>query len=164
MLEMQDALERLTGLNLGYILELYEEYRRDPQSVDPGWRVFFEQWGPRLQRLEAPPPAAAVTGPAFDFSKVAATVQLAQRIRHRGHRAAQLDPLGSLPPNDPALDPAYHGLTTEDLAQLPAALVGGPAARDARNALEAIERLRRVYCGTIGYDYGHIQDLSLIHI
>ena len=158
MQDVREALERLTGLNLGYIIELYDEYRRDPSAVDPSWRAFFEQWGPRLAELEASTPAAVVTGPAFDFSKVAATVQLAQRIRHRGHRAARLDPLGSPPPGDPALDPAYHGLTDDDLVRLPAALVGGPAARDARNAREAIERLREIYCGTIGFDYGHIQE------
>jgi len=158
MRDVEEALERLTGLNLGYVLELYETFLRDPAAVDPSWQAFFEQWGPRLATLAAPTPAAVVTGPAFDFSKVAATVQLAQRIRHRGHRAAQLDPLGSPPPGDPALDPAYHGLTPDDLSQLPAALVGGPAAHGARNALEAIERLRQIYCGTIGYDYGHIQE------
>jgi 2-oxoglutarate dehydrogenase E1 component len=158
MVNQQEALERLTGLNLGYILELYEVYRRDATAVTPEWRAFFEQWGPHLEQLAAPSPAAAIAGPAFDFTKVAAVVQLAQRIRHRGHRAARLDPLGSPPPGDPALDPAYHGLTSQDLEHLAATLVGGPAAQGARNAAEAIERLREIYCGTIGYDYGHLQD------
>jgi 2-oxoglutarate dehydrogenase E1 component len=158
MVNQQEALERLTGLNLGYILELYEVYRRDATAVTPEWQAFLEQWGPHLEQLAAPSPAAAIAGPAFDFTKVAAVVQLAQRIRHRGHRAARLDPLGSPPPGDPALDPAYHGLTSQDLEHLPATLVGGPAAQDARNAAEAIERLREIYCGTIGYDYGHLQD------
>ena len=158
MVNQQEALERLTGLNLGYILELYEVYRRDATAVTPKWRAFFEQWGPQLKQLAAPSPAAATAGPAFDFTKVAAVVQLAQRIRHRGHRAARLDPLGSPPPGDPALDPAYHGLTSQDLEHLPATLVGGPAAQGARNAAEAIERLRAIYCGAIGYDYGHLQD------
>ena len=158
MVNQQEALERLTGLNLGYILELYEVYRRDATAVTPEWQAFFEQWGPHLEQLAAPSPAAAIAGPAFDFTKVAAVVQLAQRIRHRGHRAARLDPLGSPPPGDPALDPVYHGLTSQDLEHLPATLVGGPAAQGARNAAEAIERLREIYCGTIGYDYGHLQD------
>lgn len=158
MVNQQEALERLTGLNLGYILELYEVYCRDATAVTPEWRAFFEQWGPHLEQIAAPSPAAAIAGPAFDFTKVAAVVQLAQRIRHRGHRAARLDPLGSPPPGDPALDPAYHGLTSQDLEHLPATLVGGPAAQGARNAAEAIERLREIYCGTIGYDYGHLQD------
>jgi len=158
MVNQQEALERLTGLNLGYILELYEVYRRDATAVTPEWRAFFAQWGPHLEQLAAPSPAAATAGPAFDFTKVAAVVQLAQRIRHRGHRAARLDPLGSPPPGDPALDPAYHGLTSQDLEHLPATLVGGPAAQGAHNAAEAIERLREIYCGTIGYDYGHLQD------
>ncbi|MCS7051410.1 MAG: thiamine pyrophosphate-dependent enzyme, partial [Thermomicrobium sp.] len=158
MVHIQEALERLTGINLAYIVELYEDYRRDPAAVEPAWRAFFQHWGPHLERMAASAPATTPAGPAFDLSKVTATVQLAQRIRHRGHRAATLDPLGSPPPGDPALDPAYHGLSMTDLAQLPATLVGGPAARRARNAAEAIERLRQIYCGTIGYDYGHVQE------
>lgn len=150
--------EHLTGLNLAYVLEVYDEYRRDPNAVDPSWRDIFREWEPPLEQLIISTSATAVAGPAFDFSKVAAVVQLAQRIRHRGHRAAQLDPLGSQPPGDPALDPAYHNLSADDLAQLPATLVGGPVSVGARNAAEAIDRLRQIYCGTIGYDYGQVQD------
>ncbi|MEW6638520.1 MAG: hypothetical protein AB1425_17100, partial [Actinomycetota bacterium] len=38
------------GPNLGYVLELYERYREDPESVDEQSRRFFERWSPpRLQ-------------------------------------------------------------------------------------------------------------------
>ena len=36
--------------------------------------------------------------------------------------------------------------------------MGGPVERGARNALEAIHALRRIYCDTTGYDYDHIHD------
>ncbi len=39
---------------------------------------------------------------------------------------------------------------------MPASLVGGPLAEGAANAAEAIERLRRVYCSSIGFDLAHI--------
>src|SRR5581483_1659421 len=49
-----------------------------------------------------------------------------------------------------------HGITDDDLRRLPASLVDGPVAEHSANAYEAIEKLRRVYCSTIGFDYAHI--------
>src|SRR3712207_8902197 len=34
------------GPNLGYVLELYESYREDPESVDERTRNFFDSWSP----------------------------------------------------------------------------------------------------------------------
>jgi 2-oxoglutarate dehydrogenase E1 component len=145
------------GINIGYVLELYERYQQDPNAVDPAWRAFFERWGPELVAEEAAMPSV-VAAPAVDLAKVAAVVNLAESIRMRGHRAAQLDPLGSSPPGDPALDAGYHGLSERDLEALPASIIGGPIAQSSRNAHEAITRLRAVYCGTIGYDFGHVEE------
>lgn len=133
---------------MGYIMELYDRYLRDPNSVDRATRAFFEKWKPDIDGM---PEVIGV-----DVNKIVGVVNLAQAIRAYGHLAARIDPLGSEPPGDPSLDPAYHGLTEEDLRQLPASLVGGPVAENASNALEAIEALRRVYSSTIGYDYEHI--------
>jgi len=145
------------GPNLGYVLELYEQYLRDPQSVDAATRAFFEHWTPPVLDGVAAAPAAVTAPPQLDPLKVAAAVALAQGIREYGHLAARVDPLGSEPPGAPELEPATHGITEEELARLPAAIVGGPLARTAANALEAIQALRRVYCGSIGYDYDHVQ-------
>jgi 2-oxoglutarate dehydrogenase E1 component len=143
-----DIRKEFHGPNLGYIMELYDRYLRDPNSVDRATRAFFEKWKPDIDGM---PEAIGV-----DVNKIVGVVNLAQAIRAYGHLAARIDPLGSEPPGDPSLDPAYHGLTEEDLRQLPASLVGGPVAENASNALEAIEALRRVYSSTIGYDYEHI--------
>ena len=52
--------------------------------------------------------------------------------------------------------PQSHGLTSATLARLPASIVSGPAAQGAANALQAIEKLRSIYCATTGHDYNHI--------
>ena len=145
-------LDQFHGLNAGYVLELYERYRQDPASVDPASRAAFETWTPRELRLQEP------DGPAqsASVSAIVGAANLAESIRRYGHLAAQLDPLGSDPGGDPTLSPAAHGLTDGDLQQLPASLVGGPVAERSRNAFEAIDRLRRVYCSTTGFDYAHV--------
>src|SRR4051812_36365958 len=110
------------GPNAGYVLELYERYQRDPSSVDPATRAFFAEWTPPASPLfedGATPQrgngAAPPSIPMPDMDKVASAVNLAQAIREYGHLMAQLDPLGSPSPGDPALDPAYYGITETDL-------------------------------------------------
>ena len=145
-------LDEFSGVNAGYVLELYERYRQDPESVDPQTRRIFESWIPAAE-------SGAATAPAdtrVDVRKIVGAANLADCIRRYGHLAARLDPLGSEPVGDPSLAPAAHGLTDADLRALPASLVGGPVAESSANAAEAIEKLRRIYCSTTGFDYAHV--------
>jgi len=70
---------------------------------------------------------------------------------------ARTDPLGSEPQGDYSLRPESHGVTEDDLRQLPATLVVGPIAAGKKNALEVIKALRQAYCSSTGYDYGHLR-------
>src|SRR5712691_1992281 len=123
-----DDLNAFYGPNAGYVLDLYDRYRNDPQSVDAETRTFFENWSP-----PEPPPSAngdqlATRSPATDrrlatravtpdIARVVGAAALAQAIREYGHLAARLDPLGGRPPGDPELDAATHGIRDWDLAQ-----------------------------------------------
>ena len=63
------------------------------------------------EAVAAPPPTAANGDVHEQLKAVAAAMALVKAYRHFGHMAARLDPLGSEPPGDPALDPAPLGLT-----------------------------------------------------
>jgi 2-oxoglutarate dehydrogenase E1 component len=146
-------LEQFAGVNAAYVLELYERYRQDPASVDPETRQAFETWSPA--GLDATAEARTSTAPA-DTRVIVGAANLVESIRRYGHLAAQLDPLGAVPIGDPSLSPRAHGLTDDDLRRLPASLVGGPVAEASANAYEAVEKLRRVYCSTTGFDLAHV--------
>ena len=151
-----DARPTFHGPNAGYVVELFERYQQDPSAVDPDTRAFFAAWQPgELSMPEAAPPAQPQPA-AVDVLKVVGAARLARLVREYGHRAAQLDPLGSPPPGEPELELATHGLDEQDLASLPASVVGPPLSEGAANCLEAIERLRAAYSGTIGYEEDHI--------
>jgi 2-oxoglutarate dehydrogenase E1 component len=139
-------LDSIQGINLGYVVELYERYQRDPESVDPATRAVFERWRP----ADAAEPAVG------DIQTIVGVANLAECIRRYGHLAARIDPLGSIPPGDPSLHPEAHGIAEADLGQLPASLVGGVVAESSTNAYEAIGKLRRVYCSTTGFDFAHV--------
>src|SRR5215204_3064692 len=141
--------QEFSGLNRGYVLDLYDKYRQDPDSVDAESRAIFEQWTPPVE--DAPAPAAGLP-----LQKIVGAVNLAQSIRRYGHLAAQLDPLGSAPVGDPSLLPETHGVTNEDLRALPATLLSTPLAEHASNMLELVELFRQVYCSRTGYDISHV--------
>ncbi|MGI4792169.1 MAG: 2-oxoglutarate dehydrogenase E1 component [Janthinobacterium lividum] len=165
-------LEEFYGPNAGYVLDLYERYQQDPTSVDPATRETFHDWDPIITppvhrngngtsngtsaAISIPPPPQSA--PQIDVMKIVGAARVTRMVRELGHLTAHIDPLGSEPPGDPGLEIATHGLTTDDLAALPATVVGGPLAESASNALEALGRLRQVYSGPIGYEDGHIQN------
>ena len=142
--------EEFSGLNRGYVLELYEKYRQNPASVDAETRALFEGWTPPADDVA---PAAAE---GVSLHRVVGAANLAQSIRRYGHLAAHLDPLGSVPIGDPSLAPETHGVTEEDLRALPASLVSSPLSENAANMFEVVEAFRRVYCSTAGYDFAHV--------
>jgi 2-oxoglutarate dehydrogenase E1 component len=141
--------EEFSGLNRGYVLELYEKYRQEPASVDAETRALFEQWTP-------PAEETVEIGGGLPVLKAVGAVNLAQSIRRYGHLAAQLDPLGSAPPGDPTLLPETHGLTNADLRVMPASLIWSALAEGAANAHEVVEAFRSVYCSKTGYDFAHV--------
>ena len=145
-------LGQFAGVNAAYVLELYERYRQDPASVDPETRKAFDAWTDAPQ-TGAPDASATATA---ETRIIVGAANLVESIRRYGHLAARIDPLGSTPVGDPSLSPGAHGITDDDLRKLPASLVGGPVAESSANACDAIERLRRIYCSTTGFDIAQV--------
>src|SRR5574338_1345451 len=100
-----------SGPNLGYVLELYERYQRNPDSVNEASRGLFDEWKSANHEIGIPL--------GIDLQKLIGVVNLAQAIRTYGYLAADLDPLGSSPRNDPILNPEFHNLRQDDLFQMP---------------------------------------------
>ena len=155
----------ITGLNRGYVLELYERFRRDPSSVDADTRELFARWTPPAdadlpgsQDEPAGETPQAVQAPDVRLlQKAVGAVNLAQSIRRYGHLATKLDPLGVRPPaGDPSLLPEWHGVSQDDLRRLPATLIRSPLCAGASNMAEVVDAFRRVYCLRTGYDYAHV--------
>ena len=107
------------------------------------------------------PPLGAAAAPAVSqapseelLQAVQAATSLLKAYRTHGHLAARLDPLGSEPKGDPAIQPENLGLTPELMAQVPASIlrIGVPG----ETLLEALPRMREAYCGTMAYQIEHL--------
>jgi 2-oxoglutarate dehydrogenase E1 component len=86
-------------------------------------------------------------------------MMLIRTYRVRGHLAADLDPLGLAKRELPAdLTPEYHGFTAADLDRQ--IFIGGNLGLEAATVREIVAILRSNYCGKIGLEYMHINDLE----
>src|SRR5438874_4680419 len=176
------------GLNAGFASALLEQYLENPEAVPAEWRSLFESGAsdlvathPGLARLleqlhedgnghaavtvpapaPEPGPAAPAPEPVVDeelLGGVAAAMALVTAIRMHGHLAARLDPLGSEPVGDPALEPErlQPPLTPELQARIPARILR--LSVPGETLAEALPKLQETYCGTIAYEIEHIAD------
>ena len=155
----------IQGAESGMFLRRLDELL---QGADGFYGSVFESLGVKGSGEQGAVPSAAPAGTAprsplpgvvveaglEDLKHVAAAMALVKAIRHFGHLAARLDPLGSEPPGDPALDPGPLGLTPEIMARIPADVLRIYV--PGRTLAEAYPRLQETYCGTISYEVEHI--------
>src|SRR5438105_10023858 len=170
-------MDDVDGLNAGYESLLLERYLEDPDAVPAEWRELFESGRsdvvashPALLRLleslrdggnghAAAAPAAPTAEAAFDeelLGGIAAAMALVKAHRMHGHLAARLDPLGSEPVGDPALDPDRREpkLTTELQRRVPASVLRIHV--EGETLADALPRLRAPYRGSLAYEIEHI--------
>lgn len=156
--------QQFFGPNFGYILELYEAYRDNRDSVSEETRTLFDTYGdPNLAVVSGMDTSLQMQQPGSGFSvppeRIAKAIQLAGQIRLKGHLAAATDPIY---PSEqvPTLETSYFGLTDGDLNQIPASVVWQGAPKDIRTARDAIDRLRQVYTSRFGYEFAHLTNTS----
>jgi 2-oxoglutarate dehydrogenase E1 component len=166
---------QLNGDSLGFVEELYAMYLTDPTSVDAGWRKFFDELpveiGLKPEHLLGPQKTSA---PLFRAGGSSSTTgsdlavrqdkvdQLVRAYRVRGHRIAQLDPLGLMQESHPELEVGYYDLSDRDLSQnFSARTLSGVGKR--LPLKDIIERLRKTYCSYIGAQFMHIDDIESKH-
>jgi 2-oxoglutarate decarboxylase len=156
----------IQGAESGRFLQVVESYLQGEKGFYDG---VFASLGATLGPAPAPPAPAAAAAAAREsragdrraavideelLQAVQAATSLLKAHRTHGHLAARLDPLGTEPEGDPALDPDTVGLTPELMAKIPAKIlrmhVPGATLAD------ALPHLRETYCGTIAYEIEHL--------
>lgn len=151
---------RFYGPNLGLVMELYEKYVQDPNSVDEEMKRHFDQWGPPIDNQEKTSTNHLSLQSEVQVEKIIAAVTLVNKIRAYGHLAADIYPLKDHKREYELFDLTRFALTKEDLEKIPARLICPDAPNDITNGYEAVQYLKEIYTKTIAFEYYHVNDIK----
>ncbi len=137
----------------------YADWKDDPTSVDSSWASFFEGFEigmtqtPKTKSGEGGSGASEMVG-GLDIATRARLVSLVYNYRTMGHIKAWVDPLEKAPPHQEMFELESLGFTEADLDErVSTQFYEGGRTMPLR---ELIERLEKIYCGRVGYEYMHI--------
>ncbi|MFO1519664.1 MAG: 2-oxoglutarate dehydrogenase E1 component [bacterium] len=145
----------LNPLDTSYIEALQEQYRTDPQSLDPTWRYFFD--GMTFQSdvsAEKTDRRRPLSREDLEFEMKA--LQLIQGYREMGYLMADVNPLNRGIHPHPLLELPQYGLKESDLDRT--CRIGYVLGFGAISLREILKNLTAYYCSTATVEYGHIND------
>jgi 2-oxoglutarate dehydrogenase E1 component len=130
--------------------QLYEQYRADKESVDFGWRKFFEGFDLGAEKAETGGPVSE------DALKEIQVLNLINAYRQRGHLFASTNPLRERRKYTPTLDIENFGLSAADQEkQFNAGVEVGLGQAKLKDIIALLEQ---TYCQSIGCEFTYIRD------
>lgn len=144
------------GTNLGLILEYFDMYKNDPDSVSDEMKYLFDNISTDQEgntRQDGKQLSAA------GQDKIKGILQWLNDVRQYGHLKADVYPVYAPEiDNAPDFDFNAYGFQDTDLEALPASIVSEAIADKFDNALDAARYLEQVYTSPLSYEYTHINN------
>lgn len=155
----------ITNSHPEFIENLYRDYLKDPATVDPEFKKFFEGFDFALASgkpasngngaVSAPPAAQPVAG-GIDWRKELGAYRMILGYRNKGHLIAKTNPIRERKDRDANLNLAFFNLTEEDLDR--SFLVGERVGIGPATLREIKAHLDKVYAGHIGIEFKYISN------
>lgn len=137
-----------------FIDSMYAQYLTDPNSVDQGWRTFFEgfEFSAKLNGSKSTETSISDTDLAKEFS----VVSIINGYRRRGHLLSDTNPIAKRKDRHPHLKLSDFGLEETDLEKRFRS--GKEIGLENATLKEIIEKLNILYCRHIGFEFKHIEN------
>ena len=140
-----DELSFLSNADSGAIEELYRQYKQNPESIETGWRRFFQGFefsGKLMPQADMKPGEFKV-------------IDLINEYRKRGHLFTKTNPVRTRRTYSPTLHIDNFGLTEENRDQVFKA--GGEIGIGDATLNSIIDHLEKTYCQSVGVEYAYIR-------
>lgn len=140
-----DELSFLSNAGSDAIEELYRQYKQDPESIEIGWRRFFQGFefsGKIIPQADMKPNEFKV-------------IDLINEYRKRGHLFTKTNPVRTRRTYSPTLHIENFGLTDADREEVFKA--GGEIGIGDATLNKIIEHLETTYCQSVGIEYAYIR-------
>jgi 2-oxoglutarate dehydrogenase E1 component len=148
-----DKFSYISNADVNAIDDLYKQYQADAESVDFGWKKFFEGFEMGQQRFNGNTKSVAISE---DFQKEINVLNLIKGYRTRGHLFTKTNPVRERRKYEPTLAVENFGLTTADLDKVFNA--GIEIGIGASKLKDIIALLEETYCGSIGAEYVYVRE------
>ncbi len=140
-----DKHSYIGNVHLNYLESLYQDYQKDPSSIDPEWRKFFEGFDFGLSQGE---------GEEQLSPKEFKVWNLIEAYRHKAHLISKTNPIRERKDRHANLKLNDLGLSEEDLDQ---EFFAGKSLGLGKTTLRNIlDHLDKIYCRSIGFEYMHV--------
>jgi 2-oxoglutarate dehydrogenase E1 component len=145
-----DKVSYVGNADVNAIDHLYKQYRLDPESVDIGWKKFFEGFEFAQTNFEQ---GGAIPE---NFQKEFKVLNLINGYRTRGHLFTKTNPVRERRKYSPTLAIDNFGLTEADLDEVFQA--GEEVGIGSSTLRNIINHLELTYCQSIGIEFAYMRD------
>src|ERR1700759_2015523 len=160
-------LQYITNSSPSFIEGLYQDFVKDPQSVDPEFKKFFEGFDFAINQGKNGNGQATISKqPAFrtsdgvDWKKELGAYRLILGYRNKGHLLAKTNPIRPRKDRGPNLGLGFFGFTEEDRDKpFFAGNLIGLGTTSLRNILD---HLQKCYAHHVGIEFKYISDQKKI--
>jgi len=167
----------LSAVHSNLVEDMYQQFLRYPDSVEPSWKAFFQGFDFALENYnnadigevetrsfaqkfeDSGVCISEISNVSEDISKEFKVINLIEAYRNRGHLFTKTNPVRERRNYEPRLDIENFGLKTSDLDKKfnSATEVGMDTPSSLR---DIISRLQNIYCDSIGVEYIHIKNVK----
>lgn len=148
-------LSILMNAHPSFIDTQYQNYQKDPKLVEPEWRKFFAGFDLAYQYADKNnngDPNTTTNTSAKEFK----VLKLISGYRNKGHLIANTNPIRERKDRHADLDLHFFGLEEADLDT--AFYAGNELGIGKATLRTIIDRLKKIYTRTIGWEYNYILD------
>ena len=149
-----DKFSYLNTIDNSVIEELFEQFKKAPESVDESWQKFFEGFEFCQKNYKAE------KGEAFLYPNEFKVMNLITDYRQRGHLFTKTNPVRTRRQYTPTLDIENYGLNTEELKKTFQA--GKEIGLGNARLEDIIAHLQQTYCQSVGVEYNYIRRPEIV--
>jgi len=150
-----DKFSFLNAAHTGFIADLYDKYLVNPDAIEPSWRSFFQGYDLANENYSLKEDDKTVEIPK-EVRKEFLVIDLINGYRARGHLFTKTNPVRERRQYEPTLDIENFGLSENDLDREFSA--GDILGLGKTTLATIIEKLKRIYCDSIGVEYTYMRN------
>lgn len=148
-----DKFSYISNADVNVIDDIYQEYLKDSNAVEYGWKKFFEGFEMGQQKFNG---NSKTTALSQDALKEISVLNLIQGYRTRGHLFTKTNPVRDRRKYEPTLEIKSFGLESADLDKTFNA--GVELGLGAAKLKDIIALLEQTYCQSIGAEFMYVRE------